>query len=112
MRAPSRQRTSSFTFALICMGLVGVGVTGKNIVAQTLVQSALDDSVRGRVFSLYTVIFTSAPALGALMIGYAADRVGLGLPVVSAAVIGLAASAAILAYRKHLSPHLEIPAPE
>jgi MFS family permease len=103
--------TSSFTLALICMSLIGVGVTGKNIVAQTLVQSALDDSVRGRVFSLYTVIFTSAPALGALTIGYAADRVGLGLPVVSAAVIGLAASAAILAYRKRLSPHLEIPAP-
>lgn len=39
--------TSSFTFALVWMGLVGAGVTGKNIVAQTLLQSALEDSVRG-----------------------------------------------------------------
>jgi MFS family permease len=102
--------TSNFTLALVCMGLIGVGVTGKNIVAQTLVQSALDDSVRGRVFSLYAVVFNSAPAVGALLMGYAADWVGIAAPVVGAAVIGLAASTGTFVRRRKLAPHLEVAA--
>lgn len=100
--------TSNFTFALVCIGLIGIGVTGKNIVAQTLVQSALDDSVRGRVFSIYAVIFNSIPAVGALSMGYAADWVGLSAPVVVGAMIGLAVSVAIFLRRRELAPHLEV----
>lgn len=103
--------TNSFT-ALVLMFLVGLGVTGKNIVAQTLVQSGLDDEVRGRVFSFYSVIFNAAPSGGALLIGYIGDLVGIREPVVIAAMIGLAASLMIFIRRKSLAPHLEIMAGE
>jgi MFS family permease len=100
--------TSSFPLAILCIGLVGIGVTGKNIVAQTLIQSTLDDSVRGRVFSLYSVVFTSAPALGALLIGLMADSIGIAAPVMSAAFVGLVVSIGIFARRKTLARHLEV----
>ena len=85
-----------------------MGITGKNIVAQTMVQSGLDDEVRGRVFSFYSVIFNAAPSGGALILGYIGDLVGIRGPVVVAAVIGLAASLMIFIRRKSLARHLEV----
>ncbi len=100
--------TSNALVALILMFPVGVGVTGKNIVAQTMVQSGLEDAVRGRVFSFYSVIFNAAPSAGALILGYIGDLVGIRGPVVIAAVIGFLASLMIFTQRKALAPHLEV----
>jgi MFS family permease len=102
--------TTNSIVALILMFVVGVGVSGKNIVAQTLVQSGLDDEVRGRVFSFYSVIFNAAPSGGALLLGYIGDMVGIRGPVVVAAAVGLAASLMIFIHRKSLAPHLEVTA--
>lgn len=104
--------TTNSIIALALMFFVGVGVTGKNIVAQTLVQSGLDDEVRGRVFSFYSVIFNAAPSGGALLLGYIGDVVGIRAPVVVAAMVGLAASLMIFTRRKSLAPHLEVTAAE
>lgn len=100
--------TSSPVLALMLMLLIGIGVTGKNIVAQTIVQSGFDDEVRGRVLSLYAVIFSAAPSAGALVLGYIGDLVGIRGPVFVAALIGLAASFMIFIQRKSLAPHLEV----
>jgi len=100
--------TSNWLIALALMFVVGLGVTGKNIVAQTMVQSGLDDEVRGRVFSFYAVIFSAAPSAGALVLGYIGDHVGVRGPVVIAAIIGLLSSLMILNQRKSLAPHLEV----
>ena len=109
--------TTNSLLALILMFVVGLGVTGKNIVAQTLVQSGLEDEVRGRVFSFYSVIFNAAPSGGALLLGYIGDLVGIRGPIVIAAAIGLGASLTIFLNRKRLAPHLEVlvvddPAPQ
>jgi predicted MFS family arabinose efflux permease len=100
--------TSNSLVALILMFVVGLGVTGKNIVAQTMVQSGLEDEVRGRVFSFYSVIFNAAPSGGALLLGYVGDLVGIRAPIVVAAVVGLGASLMIFINRKSLAPHLEV----
>jgi predicted MFS family arabinose efflux permease len=100
--------TASHTIAIVCMLFVGVGVTGKNVVAQTLVQSGLDDEVRGRVFAFYSVVFNAAPSAGALLIGYIGDLVGIRGPVVVGAAIGLAASFLVFLWRKRLAPYLEV----
>jgi MFS family permease len=104
--------TANAYIALALMWLVGLGVTGKNIVAQTIVQSELDDEVRGRVLSFYVVIFGAAPSGGALILGYIGDIVGIRGPVVIAAAIGLMASIIIFINRKSLAGHLEVAAAE
>jgi predicted MFS family arabinose efflux permease len=104
--------TANAYSAVALMWLVGMGVTGKNIVAQTMVQSGLDDEVRGRVLSFYAVIFGAAPSGGALILGYIGDLVGIRGPVVVAAMIGLLASFTIFINRKSLARHLEVTAAE
>jgi len=46
---------------------------------QALVQSAVDNAIRGRVMALYTMIYRGVPFLGAIVIGWAGDRIGLQL---------------------------------
>jgi predicted MFS family arabinose efflux permease len=100
--------TANWIIALILMFVVGLGVAGKNIIAQTMVQSGLEDEVRGRVFSFYSVIFNAAPSGGALLLGYVGDLVGIRGPIVVAAAVGLGASLLIFIQRKSLAPHLEV----
>jgi MFS family permease len=56
----------NLTVGLLFMFFVGFSVTLANIVAQTILQLSLTDDIRGRVLSVYGVLFTSAPGLGRL----------------------------------------------
>ncbi len=62
------------TIALCGFFLIVLGVS-----AQTLVQLHVASEVRGRVLSLYGLIFRGGPALGAVVMGTIADHVGLQL---------------------------------
>jgi MFS family permease len=97
-------------FALAFIALMGFGVTLKNILAQILLQLTLTDDVRGRVFSVYGMLFGCTPGIGALAMGWAADLVGIALPVLIGAVIGLAISTTIFLNRRRLATLLEPPA--
>ena len=44
---------------------------------QTITQSVVSNGMRGRVMSLYSLIFRGLPAIGALTLGSLADRIGL-----------------------------------
>ncbi len=57
---------------------------------QALVQYAVDDSYRGRVMGLYTLIYRGTPAIGALGLGAVAEFVGLRWTFAVAALVGLA----------------------
>ena len=73
-----------FLFAFgFCMLLGGIA-------AQTLVQNAVDSTLRARVLSLYVVISWGLPALGAVAAGWIAQFVGLQATVgVGAALVVL-----------------------
>ncbi len=63
---------------VICMGLSGFTLNTMSTSIQALVQSSLPDDYRGRVMSLYGMIWRGAPAVGALVAGAAAEHIGLG----------------------------------
>ena len=65
-----------------CLSAFGLNTMSTSI--QTITQSVVSDGMRGRVMSLYTLIFRGTPAIGALALGAAADR--MGLPQVFATV--------------------------
>lgn len=79
----------SFPAALVFLTLCGLGMSINGIGTQTLMQTALDDRLRGRVMSLYGMIFRGGPAVGAPAIGFLADHAGLRAPVAGAALICL-----------------------
>jgi MFS family permease len=77
----------AFAFAI----LLGFAINSMSTSTQALVQSTVDDRMRGRVMSLYAFIFRGMPAAGALVIGPAAEIFGLRLAFTVAAAICLAA---------------------
>ena len=54
-------------------GAIVIAGTG----TQTLMQNAVDGAYRGRVMSLYGMIFRGGPALGAIVIGGLAEKLGI-----------------------------------
>lgn len=61
----------------IFTGLSGFTLNTMSTSIQALVQSSLPDHMRGRVMALYGMIWRGAPAIGALVAGAAAERLGL-----------------------------------
>lgn len=66
--------------------LTGFGMASTGIAAQTLIQLAVEPAMRGRVLGIYALLFRGGPAFGALVMGAAAEYVGLRLPVLAGAV--------------------------
>jgi len=104
--------TDHFAFALGCCVLAGFGIIVQSIAAQTLIHCGVDDAVRGRVFSLYSMINGGSPGIGAFAMGIAADRLGLHIPVAAGAVIGLGLCGWFMLRRKRLAEILETTAEE
>jgi MFS family permease len=79
--------TAQFWVALPCLWLAGFGLVVSGIGAQTLVQSAVDARMRGRVMALYGMIFRGGPALGAVIMGTLSTHFGLRLPIAAGAIL-------------------------
>jgi MFS family permease len=77
--------TAVFWVALPCLAVAGFSLVVSGIGAQTLLQSAVDAAMRGRVMALYGMIFRGGPAFGALVMGAVSERFGLRLPVAAGA---------------------------
>jgi predicted MFS family arabinose efflux permease len=98
----------NFWAALVFLVVIGFAHTVSGTGTQSLMQTAVSASVRGRVMSLYTVIFRSMPAIGAIAIGVAAEIVGLAHAVAGAGVLCILAWAAAHPRRKALAAALEV----
>lgn len=79
----------SFWIALALLVVVGGAISVNGIGTQALIQAAVENDMRGRVMSLYGMLFRGAPAVGALVMGAAADHIGLRWPVAVGAVLCL-----------------------
>lgn len=55
---------------------------------QALIQLSIGDAYRGRVLSIWTVVSLGMPALGAFLLGAAADAAGFPVVLTAAAVVG------------------------
>lgn len=80
-----------YPLGLACLAIFGFAMTSGGVAVQQLVQLSVPDAMRGRVLSLFGMFFRGGPALGALLMGWAADAIGLHWPVMTGALIGLAA---------------------
>ena len=79
--------TTNYWLALGAIFVSGFGMTVSGISAQTLVQTAVAPVMRGRVMAFYGMIFRAGPALGALISGWLATRMGFRLPVAVGSLI-------------------------
>jgi predicted MFS family arabinose efflux permease len=83
--------TDTMLVALPAVAIVGFSTASAGIAIQSSIQLATDPAMRGRVMSLYGLIFRGAPAAGALAAGIASAYFGLRLPIFLGALLVLAA---------------------
>ncbi|NKB20577.1 MAG: MFS transporter [Alphaproteobacteria bacterium] len=79
--------TDNFWIALVFMLAVGYAIVAIGVIEQTLIQVAVDDSMRGRMLSFYTLIARGFPSIGALLMGWLSTFHGLQQPIIAGAVI-------------------------
>lgn len=101
--------TSWFPLALVCLAVLGFSMTSGGIATQQLVQLSVPDEMRGRVLSLFGMVFRAGPAGGALLMGWIADAAGLSWPVGIGAALGLIAYIIGNGRRERLEALLETP---
>jgi MFS family permease len=78
---------------LVAAFFLGLASQGIKIVVDTLVQTNVDDEFRGRVFSLYDVIFNVAFVAAAAVAGLVLPPSGKSYVVLLAVALGYAATA-------------------
>jgi MFS family permease len=78
-----------FPLATFCVALAGLGMVGAGVATQTIMQTAVEDGMRGRTLSLFGLIQRGGPAIGALAMGAASEATGLSAPLAAGALIGL-----------------------
>lgn len=77
------------TPALIMLAVVGLASVFVLNVANALVQSLVPEALRGRVMSIYSLVFFGAMPIGSLLIGWLAEAAGEQTAVISDAVLAL-----------------------
>ncbi len=83
--------TPNFWLALVLLAAASYGITMTGVGGQALIQSAVPGELRGRVVSIYGMIFRAAPATGALVIGALSEKFGWRWPMAMSALLCLVA---------------------
>ena len=84
--------TKLFWFGVPAAALAGFSMVVCAVGAQSLIQNAVDSAMRGRVLSLYGLVFRAGVAVGSLTIGTLAEDFGLPWPVAVGALVCVAAA--------------------
>jgi MFS family permease len=95
--------TAWFPLAVAAATLAGLAMVVAGVGTQTVIQTTVDEAMRGRVLSLFGLIFRGGPAVGALLMGLASELVGLQLPLVVGTVLGLVAWSLIWRERRAIA---------
>jgi MFS family permease len=66
--------SKNFFLSMGLMLLVGIGMSFQMATSNTILQSVVDDKMRGRVMSLHTMAFMSVAPFGSLLVGYMTKR--------------------------------------
>jgi MFS family permease len=81
----------TFWAALILLAAASYGITVTSVGGQALIQNAVTGALRGRVISIYGMIFRAAPATGALIIGASSEVLGWHYPMAAGCLMCLVA---------------------
>jgi predicted MFS family arabinose efflux permease len=78
--------------SLAVLPLVGAGMMITMASANTIIQTVVDEDLRGRVMAFYTMAFLGTAPIGSLLAGVAADRIGAQHTVLLGGVACIAAA--------------------
>jgi len=94
--------------ALIVLVVVGAGFMTEMASTNTILQTIVEERLRGRVMAFYTMAFLGTAPIGSLLAGIVADRVGVSATIVGGGVVciagGLWLAARLPILREHVRP--------
>jgi predicted MFS family arabinose efflux permease len=99
--------TDIYWVALAAMFMIGYGVSGTRVTSMTLIQHSVAGEMRGRMVSFYTVVTHVGPAVGALIIGPAAEHFGIRPTFATCAVLVIGVSGWVFLRRHRMAAALE-----
>jgi MFS family permease len=82
-----------YLIALLFAMITGFGMMSQNAISNTLIQTIVEPSMRGRVISLYVTVFFGMQPLGGLLVGSVSKLIGtpdtILLEGIAGVIIGL-----------------------
>lgn len=95
-------------FGVLFSGLIGFTLNTMSTSISALVQTAVHDSMRGRVVSLYQLIFRGTPAVGTLVVGFVSGFVSLRWTFAFSAALMFVVWLVMLPRRRDIAAALEV----
>ena len=99
--------TNFLQLATVILVVAGFAHVVSGIASQTLIQTTIDEEVRGRVLSLWWTLMRGGAALGALFLGALAEVFGFQWPMAIAGIVTMAAALAVIRRRDMLTARFE-----
>jgi MFS family permease len=96
-----------FPLALVAMAFVGFGAIGMAATANTTIQLAVPDELRGRVMSVYTTVFVGSTPFGGLLMGWIASRYGVDVSLAAGGLACAGIGLAAYAWLRHIRARTE-----
>jgi MFS family permease len=88
--------TRNYQLAILLAALLGAGFIGEYVLLNTLLQTQIQDVMRGRVLSLYTLTFFGFTPFGNLAVGALAEWINLSTAIALCAATTLILSGLVL----------------
>ena len=99
--------TDTLTMGVAVLAVASFLMLACHVGAYSLIQNATVAEMRGRVISVNVSISIGGPALGALMIGWLAEAIGLQWAVVSSALLAFIVMVCLLPSVRRIAPEME-----
>ena len=94
--------SSMFFLSLVLMFFVGLGAIAMAATANTTIQLAVPDHLRGRTMSVYTTVFAGSTPVGGLLMGWIASRYGVAESMALGGVVCLVVGVAAFAWLRRV----------
>ncbi len=103
--------TTNFALALPILGVAAMLLLAGHVGAYSLVQNMVAPAMRGRVISISTAISVGGPALGALLMGWLADLIGLRPALAATSALALVVVLSVLPTLRRRAREMEADPP-
>lgn len=94
--------TTNFTLALVLLFFIGLGLLSQASMMNTMVQGMVKQEFRGRVMSMYILMFLGMAPIGNFEIGYLTEHLGVAWAFTINAVIVLLVGLLVFLYRQRI----------
>ncbi|HEY1114092.1 MAG TPA: MFS transporter, partial [Chitinophagaceae bacterium] len=94
--------TTSFPLALVLLFFIGLGLLCQSSMMTTMIQGLVRNEFRGRVMSIYILMFLGMAPVGNFEIGFLTERLGISWAITLNAVVVLTTGFVVLYYRERI----------